>query len=279
MRSFIYEHLPRANSAIHLFSARVIKACYKIKDTGELYLDIHTNKDAYIRDIERSTNTQLLTKLHNDTIASGDIVAIYISNLSGDNFVNKNSTFEWEVIEFNDKNRIEVDTTDEISYCPVCGSFLHIESGTNKLYCLNNDCLAKLIFTIRKFLILATHEQWNFEELIIFNKLVTMGRIKSLSDIYTITLDELESFNSVWYSGKEKNIAISLYKKINQTRGTITVYNFLNSINIPRNIGWKLNKQPIDKYIPTIADFLDIISESTPNSSKILEMCMSTQQK
>ena len=277
MRSFIQSEDTHPKDRVFLFPAKVTKVCYKIKEDGRLYIDIRTDKDVYIHELEKETYLKLPVHVYCKNIAVGDIVHVFINNLSDMGYVSDKSYFSYQINYFNENNRLDI-AVENIKVCPVCNNPLHHDTNTNKVYCLNNDCIAKLIFTIRRYLLIATNLVWEFEELAIINKLVTIGRVKSLTDIYTLTLEELESLPN-WFNNKERNVANTVYKKINQTRGTVTVYNFLNSLNIPRNSGWKLDKSSIDKLYLSMPDFVESIGSTDSKENKKLDLCMSKSTK
>lgn len=261
---------------ILLFEAVVIKVGHRINDQGEVYLNIQTNKDIYLIDIDKSTNQTLDVSITEATIGVGDTVQIYLATTG--EYPKQKHFLLWDVPTIKEKrDRLNLNFLNEVSDCPVCGEHLLFDRSTHKSYCINGNCPARLIFSIRKFLqVAAPSIKWELDELLVFNKLVTMGRIKSLPDIYTLTVEELTSLG-VWFSYKEKEVGYSVYNKINKTRGTVTVYNYLNSLNVHKGSDWRLDKKEIDKKFESMADFIDAIGEELDTSMHKLKQCMSRE--
>ena len=273
MRRILYFNT-KPNNLVHLFLATVIKVNYKINKDGKVYLDICTNKDHYIRDLERPLDDKLPFYILNKDIAIGDKINVYIQ--CNTETINKNACFVIDVVDPQPKNRKAFHTDQTtLTHCPVCGEKLYQDN--NDLYCINNDCMAKLIFSIRRFLQIASPQvHWRLEELTVFGRLVTLGRIRSISDIYTLTENELTS-SDLWIEHNRVFLGREVYKKINQTRGTVTVFNYLKSLNLPKHIHWKLNKDDIDRLFLSMADFLELIGDDNPRSFQKLRTCLDVE--
>ena len=243
-----------------LFDLVVIQACHKLDEHGKLSISIKTNKDHYLRDIYRDL-PNLKNIIDSDSIGKGDKISIYYNQNSNGNCLvwhvyNKNTTVQ----------RIHPNNITTLT-CPVCGEPLYL---TNKnYYCRNSDCMAKLIYTIRRFLQIATYEQWDMEELAIFNKLVTLGRVKSLSDIYTLSIEELLSITDT--NSREREVSVRVYTKINQSRGTIPLYKYLLSIISPYTKEVVLIEDTLEKSFEDISDFVKALGE---NDNPKINKCM-----
>lgn len=74
--------------------------------------------------------------------------------------------------------------------CPVCGSRIHKTEGEVIKRCSNRNCKAQLKEAIRHF---ASREAMDISGLgkILVDKLVEIGKIKSISDIYSLSLEDI----------------------------------------------------------------------------------------
>lgn len=243
-----------------LFNATVIKACYTISDEGYVNVTVKTNMDHYIRDIQREIPG--IKIIYPDTVGQNDILNIYTDS--------KYNAVYMQVAQQGSDNRLDTKKSS-LTHCPVCGELL-LRMNNNSVVCLNSVCPAKLIVSIRKYLCVATYLNWKPEELIVFNKLVTVGRVKCIADIYKVSLKELESLDPCWFSYKEKDAIYSVYSKINRTRGTVSIYNYLKSLMLPNTNCLEINEKALNKLDLSISTFLELLANTEDNK---LSKCMS----
>ena len=239
------------------FEATVLDVHYTINDEGKINLHVKTDIDYDLKgviNITRSGTKQVENIYNIDTIKKGDIYRIVLQE------DNNYSKYYWVWVPVDiDTDRTDAFITDvnRVHSCPVCGE--ELTSINRDKYCLNDQCPAKIKFAIRRFLQKATFEKWYIEDIVTFDKLITIGRINNIADIYTLTADEINSLES-YFVESENNRGEYLVNKINRTRGTVTLFNFLNALCVPKVEGYSLKKEYIDK-LQSIDNFLELISD------------------
>lgn len=236
------------------YYATVLKITRMINDQGELIINIVTDMDYMFKSMCNLTGNSKIDHVYNTSyMRIGDVYKVILQ---------ENNTYDklywvWVPHFTNEKEeRLNIDASKEHT-CPVCGEDLTPLDG--KKYCVNNQCPSQLRMSIRRYLQKATQCVWTVEEIITFDKLVTIGRVKYISDIYTLTAKEINSLEP-YFSWSEINVGEEIVSKINSTRGTITLFNFLNSLCVPKPEGYILKKDAIDK-LENISVFLNILSE------------------
>lgn len=149
--------------------------------------------------------------------------------------------------------------------CPCCGSTL--EDTTTELYCRNHlGCRAQIVLKLTQF---ASRNAMNIDGLSIktFEQLYDKFGIKTFSDIYKITAEELASLEGF----KDKKIT-NVLNSINSHK-TVNFANFIFALGIG-NIGIKTAKQLAKHYknitnlqSATVEDLIEIddIAEITAN--------------
>jgi len=110
--------------------------------------------------------------------------------------------------------------------CPVCKSKIAIIKG--KAYCNNNSCPGVLFTNIKRFLVLATGLDWTLSEYSVLKKLIFTDKVKCVSDLYHLNLNELKS---VWYyENKADGNAEDFYNKLQSTLHNVNIANYLYSL-------------------------------------------------
>lgn len=138
--------------------------------------------------------------------------------------------------------------------CPVCGSDLF--SLGDKVCCVNAECPAKFIATIRKFLCCATREDWGPVDFHIVGTLVDQGLVSRVVHLYRLdfeSIDQLDIYN--------ERVIHEFLLKLKRTLGTVSIGAYLNSLNIPHSKSWYLNETAIDNKFDRIQDFIDWIEQ------------------
>lgn len=117
--------------------------------------------------------------------------------------------------------------------CPVCGGKTSIknENDVKVLYCINDDCLAKQIKLFTHFV---SRDAMNIEGLseATIEKLIAMGLIKELADIFHIERYKEEIVKMEGFGEKSFNNLVSSVNKSRKTNTTRLLY----SLGIP-NVG------------------------------------------
>ena len=251
------------------FTANVIDAYYKIDQTGQLSVCYRTDMDHYIKQIEKDLGYNLVRVLRPANefldICAGDEVKLVFNENESDKILS--IYLQKKATPKPGHSRISFDLN--IEKCPVCGSVLTLDK-----YCLNDNCQAKLMYSIRKFLQIATTEEWRLEEILLFDKLVTVGKLKHIADIYKVTQEQVNSLG-VWFSKTERYVGFGVCDKIARTRGTVTLYNYLQSLNIPRSENWFIDKDLLEKKFSDIGEFLiGMFEDNSKPNNKTLRACM-----
>lgn len=139
-----------------------------------------------------------------------------------------------------------------VDTCPCCGTPLEFDDDNPRGYCLAEFCLARIILTLRLFIIAIGLRLTNMERAIMDN-LVHKHIFNRTSDIFKLTIETLK-----YYLPKTSDIVLhALANKIASCKERLTVAIYLESLNIPRDNLWHLNPVGIDFNFPTIKEFLD----------------------
>lgn len=229
------------------FVITIYDAFYTIDDSGKVEIALTTyNKQYESFNSKKYCTYQKIMYTNTEDIKPLDSFKIFVH-------IEGNICYEyWDLVSRVENSTKGISITKEPTRCPSCGKLLH--GDTNNLFCYNSQCPAKIKITIRRFLLLATKEKWTQYELMVIDKLISSGRIQSVYDLYTLTLQEIQS--SWYYESRELTNAKDLLDKIIRTKGTISVYNFLYSLNIPRNDQWYISKEQVDKDMPNMNTFM-----------------------
>jgi hypothetical protein len=240
------------------FEARILDVHYTINDEGKIQLKVKTDVDYELKSVISMTRSSGNTKniFNIDTIKVGDIFRIVLQE--DNNF--SNYYWVWVPVDIiiDRTNSFKTDVS-KVEVCPVCHEVL--TDINHHKYCLNDQCPAKIKFSIRRFLQKATLEEWYIEDILIFDKLITLGRIKNIADIYTLTKDEINSLDP-YFVDTEANRGTYLINKINNTRGTVTLFRFINSLCVPQVDGYLIKEDGINKS-HSIDNLLEILSRFT----------------
>lgn len=135
--------------------------------------------------------------------------------------------------------------------CPVCGSELFCLG--DKVCCINSECPAKLVASIRKFLCCATHEDWGPVDFRIVGTLVDQNLVSRIVHLYRL---DFESIDQNIYN---ERVIQEFLLKLKRTIGTVSIGAYLNSLNLPHTKAWYLNEEAIDNRFDRIQDFIDWI--------------------
>ena len=195
-----------------VFEATVLNVYYTINEEGKIKLAIKTDVDYELKSVISMTcsSTNNVSNIFNvNSIKKGDVFKIILKE-------NNNYTgYEWiwvpVDISIDRTNSFKTDTSS-LTTCPICHEPL--TSISRQKYCLNDQCAAKIKFAIRRFLQKATFETWYIEDILIFDKLITLGRIKNIADIYTLTAEEINSLEP-YFIESEANRGSYIINKIN----------------------------------------------------------------
>ena len=68
--------------------------------------------------------------------------------------------------------------------------------------------------------------------------------------MYQLTLTDLEGF------GYKESFIKSFLDKLSKTKGTVTLYDYLQSINVEHERGWFIDKNKIDNEFEDVNDFI-----------------------
>lgn len=152
-----------------------------------------------------------------------------------------------------------ISTVIEPTHCPVCQSKLLFEE--DGYYCINSVCPAQLKLTIKKFLFFISNGKFIYNDFKILDLMITQTIIRSPVDLFTMTPQDLFSV------GCRFDIAEEMVKLIHSLLGTVTISQYLKSLNLnisdfsifnpfePNHL--VLNEQMIDQGFHSIAEFLD----------------------
>ena len=161
------------------------------------------NPVAIFEPIELEGTTVSRASLHNLSIMEkleigiGDTIRVYKANM---------------IIPQISENLTRSNNLEIPSVCPVCGSNTTIkdEAGVKTLYCVNPDCLAKLIKKLEHFV---SRDALNIEGLseATLEKFIDLGYIKDFSDLFKIkkyqfAIENLDGFGEKSYANLEKAI-------------------------------------------------------------------------
>lgn len=115
--------------------------------------------------------------------------------------------------------------------CPVCGADAVREDGEAVIRCIGIECQAKLFRSIWHF---ASREAMNIKGLgySIIEELLNRGLIKNISDLYTLTLDDVKTLKK-----DGKKFAQNLIDAINESKNN-DLYRLINALGI-RHVGAK----------------------------------------
>ena len=115
--------------------------------------------------------------------------------------------------------------------CPVCGADAVREDGEAVIRCIGIECQAKLFRSIWHF---ASREAMNIKGLgySIIEELLNRGLIKNISDLYTLTLDDVKTLKK-----DGKKFAQNLIDAIDESKKN-DLYRLINALGI-RHVGAK----------------------------------------
>lgn len=124
--------------------------------------------------------------------------------------------------------------------CPVCGAPVVREEGEAVARCIGIECSAKLLRNLAHF---ASKEGMDIDGLgiKIIEQLVDKGLLKNITDIYTLTIDEIASLKK-----NGKKFAQNLIDAINASKNN-DLFKLLTALGI-RHIGTKSAKGLCKKY-------------------------------
>lgn len=124
--------------------------------------------------------------------------------------------------------------------CPVCGAPVVREEGEAVARCIGIECSAKLLRNLAHF---ASKEGMDIDGLgiKIIEQLVDKGLLKNITDIYTLTIDEIASLKK-----NGKKFAQNLIDAINESKNN-DLFKLLTALGI-RHIGIKSAKGLCKKY-------------------------------
>lgn len=115
--------------------------------------------------------------------------------------------------------------------CPVCGADAVREDGEAVIRCIGIECQAKLFRSIWHF---ASREAMNIKGLgySIIEELLNRGLIKNISDLYTLTLEDVKTLKK-----DGKKFAQNLIDAINESKNN-DLYRLINALGV-RHVGAK----------------------------------------
>ena len=124
--------------------------------------------------------------------------------------------------------------------CPVCGAPVVREEGEAVARCIGIECSAKLLRNLAHF---ASKEGMDIDGLgiKIIEQLVDKGLLKNITDMYTLTIDEIASLKK-----NGKKFAQNLIDAINESKNN-DLFKLLTALGI-RHIGTKSAKGLCKKY-------------------------------
>lgn len=132
----------------------------------------------------------------------------------------------WYLVKRSELEKPEYPITGIPEKCPVCGASVSVIK--DKVYCNNSTCPGILFNTIKRFFIIGAREELSLSELSIIKKLIFYNKVKCVSDLFHISLDEL---SSIWYyETRDDSDAKSFYDKIQNTKGNVSILNYLLSL-------------------------------------------------
>ena len=227
--------------------AEITKATYKMNARGKLLVTVRSTYDSEIRKIETRDKIRILNIFTCPEVRVQDKFLVYHINKTTNMWVKVGSNSL-----FTTAHSIYVDLRHVI-YCPFCGK--QLKNTIKGKYCFNPVCKNHICHVIRRFLQIATQVDWNIEELAVFDTLVTKGKIKRLPEIYDIGEKMIDDLNLNLKVNKDKPLGKHIVDKINQTRGTVTIFNFLQSLNLPNEYNWFIDKEKLEKSYNQILPF------------------------
>ena len=200
--------------------ATITQLYYAINTVGLLELFVRTIITGNIPFRKNKYKTPDLVYSNADSLNEGDIFHIYYD------IVNGKRVEYWY--------RVHTSNTSKKSYpidgipdkCPICGSQVAIIKG--KVYCNNSTCPGVLFTTLKRFLILGTKKDYSLSEFTVLKRLIFSNKVKCVSDLYHLTLKELDS---VWFYGtRDDSEAKAFYEKLHDTIGKISITDYLLSL-------------------------------------------------
>ena len=227
--------------------AEITKANYKMNAKGKLLVNLRSTYDNEIRKIELREKIRILNIFTCDEVRVQDKFLVYPINKNTNMWVKVGSNSL-----FTKHHSIHLDLR-HVVYCPFCGK--QLKNTIKGKYCFNPVCKNHICHVIRRYLQIATQVDWNIEELAVFDILVSKGKIKRLPDIYYVSEEIIDELNLHLSVNKNKTLGEHIVGKINQTLGTVTIYNFLQSLNLPNEYNWFIDKEKLEKKYNRILPF------------------------
>ena len=199
--------------------ATISQLYYIINTVGllELFIKITTNYPDYRKTKYKKAD---LVYTNTDSINEGDVFHIYSIKNNG-----KQVEYWYRIQEaITTKKSYPVNGIPEV--CPICKSPISIIKG--KGYCNNSTCPGILFTVLKRYLVLGAKLELTMSEYSVLKKLVFMNKVKCVSDLYHVSLPELES---IWYyETRDESDAELFYNKIQSTLGNVEVTNYLYSL-------------------------------------------------
>lgn len=180
----------------------------------------------------------------NDEIKIGDIYEITHDAAQECNY--------WVLMSsgsMDDEHVYPVDVLTEI--CPCCGLTLQFDDYSPNGYCLSAFCFARILFSIRLFII-AIGLRLSRIEATIVDKLINRGIFQRTSDLLKVTATTLRHHCPNIHT----NVVQSFLSKLEACKKKLTVSVYLESLNIPRDQHWQLNPVGIDFNFTNILEFI-----------------------
>ena len=145
------------------------------------------------------------------------------------------------------------------THCPVCGS--QLQEINDKLYCVNASCKNKLLYLINH---LASKDCLNIEDLAesTIDKLIEKGYIKTFTDIFNITKDELMTLD-----GFKARKASKLASNISKATNKVPLDKFIYAAGI-ENVGRRASKA-IALEMRTLTEFILDLKNNCPRIRQI----------
>lgn len=265
---------------VHTDVATIIKADYAISPRGVLGLFLRTDIDYKTFYMKKLYKAKVENILLMDTVYEGARYAVTYYHTDKKLYCIWNTCSETDT----GSKAKSVSITRLPDACPSCGGPL-VSTTTNTHYCYNSGCPAKLIYSLRGFLIEALRDivTWNVLELTSFDRLITLYRIRRVPDIYSLRaceIDSLYDYSPVEFIGTEMSevcefgtIGNIMVDKLQRTKNNVRLFDYLMSLNIVRTQDWHINQTRFSELYPDIPTFLNELLNMSMEKSK-LTTCM-----
>lgn len=222
----------------YVMTIKILDVFYTVSPTGKIGISIQADAPQF-KTFQHKLQGKKFTNQTEYYV--GDIIEIYQDVINGDTYycVRTNGDTDGKFIS----------VTYAPTVCPCCGK--RLTRCKDDFYCYNSLCIAKLLITIKRFVSIALYSaHWTSTELQLITQLVTQRIVEYPHELYQLTMSDLDGF------GYKESFIKAFLDKLSRTRGTVTLYDYLQSINVEHERGWFIDKNKIDNEFEDVNDFI-----------------------